>query len=214
VRHTVSFNQLPLEHVMQALQQMTTQTVKAGDAVVTQGDKGDAFYVICTGRAEVWKAGIYDDEQKLVDTMGPGDSFGDEALVTGGTRNATVKMVEDGELLVLGGGRLPRADVPAVAGRSPPGTRSGHARIDGLEGCRRALRQKNSRTATSPDALHLPLPELRQRVDAMLDKSGKYITVCLSGKRSAVAAFLLKQRGYDVVTMKDGMSSWEGELAT
>ena len=34
-----------------------------------------------TGHAEVWKSGIYDDEQKLVDHMGPGEAFGDEALV-------------------------------------------------------------------------------------------------------------------------------------
>ena len=65
-----------------------------------------------------------------------------------------------------------------------------------------------------PGALHLPLPELRQRIDAMLDKSGKYITVCLSGKRSSVAAFLLKQRGYDALSMKGGMSAWEGAQAT
>jgi rhodanese-related sulfurtransferase len=65
-----------------------------------------------------------------------------------------------------------------------------------------------------PGAIHLPLPELRARADAMLDKNGKYITVCLSGKRSAVAAFLLKQRGYNVVAMKNGMSDWEGEIAS
>jgi rhodanese-related sulfurtransferase len=62
-----------------------------------------------------------------------------------------------------------------------------------------------------PGAIHLPLPEIRHRAADMLDKDGKYITICLSGKRSAVAAFLLKQRGYNVVAMKDGMSSWEGE---
>lgn len=212
VRHTVSFNQLPLEHVIQALQQMTTQTVKAGDAVVTQGDKGDSFYVICTGRAEVWKAGIYDDEQKLVDTMGPGDSFGDEALVTGGTRNATVKMVDDGELMVLGAAAfrelmsrplLAEVEPETIPSMLGDGWRAVDVRYD-----------EEFEDGHIPGALHLPLPELRQRVDAMLDKSGKYITVCLSGKRSAVAAFLLKQRGYDVVTMKDGMSSWAGELAT
>jgi rhodanese-related sulfurtransferase len=212
VRHTVSFNQLPLEHVIQALQQMTTKMVKAGDAVVTQGEKGDAFYVIWSGKAEVWKAGIYDDEQKRVDTMGPGDSFGDEALVTGGTRNATVKMVEDGELLVLGDTAfrelMSRPLLAEVAPETIP------AMLDGGWKAVDVRYDEEFEDGHIPGALHLPLPELRQRVDAMLDKSGKYITVCLSGKRSAVAAFLLKQRGYDVVAMKDGMSSWEGELAT
>jgi hypothetical protein len=141
VRHTVSFNQLPLEHVIQALQQMTPKTVKAGEAVVTQGDKGDAFYVIRSGRAEVWKAGIYDDEQKRVDTMGPGDSFGDEALVTGGTRNATVKMVEDGELLVLGAAAFRELmSQPLLAEVAPEAVPT--LLDEWLEGGRRPLRRR------------------------------------------------------------------------
>jgi len=212
VRHTVAFNQLPLEQVMQALQQMTSRPVKAGEAVVNQGEKGDAFFLIWSGKAEVWKADIYDDEQKLAATLRAGDTFGDEALVTGGTRNATVKMAEDGELLVLGEqafrelmsrpllAEIPPENVPAMLDE-------GWLAVD-------VRYAEEFEDGHIPSALHLPLPELRQRVDAMLDKSGKYITVCLSGKRSAVAAFLLKQRGYDVVAMKDGMSSWEGDLAT
>lgn len=211
VRHTVSFNQLPLEHVIQALQRMTTRRVKAGEAVVTQGEKGDAFYVIWSGHAEVWKAGIYDDEQKLVDTMGPGDSFGDEALVTGGTRNATVKMSEDGELLVLDDQAfrelMSRPLLAEVAPEEVPGLLGqGWQVVD-------VRYDEEFEDGHIPGALHLPLPELRHRADAMLDKSDKYITVCLSGKRSSVAAYLLIQRGHEVVSMKGGMSSWEGEVA-
>jgi CRP-like cAMP-binding protein len=102
VKHTLAFKRLPLEHVIQALQQMVPRKVKAGEVIVTQGERGDAFYLIWSGRAEAWQTDIYDEEQKLVNSLGPGDAFGDEALVTGGTRNATVRMVEDGELLVLG----------------------------------------------------------------------------------------------------------------
>jgi rhodanese-related sulfurtransferase len=212
VRHTTAFSRVPLEHVIQALSQMTPRTVRAGEAVVTQGERGDAFYLLWSGRAEIWKAGIYDDRQKLVDSIGPGDSFGDEALVTGGTRNATVKMIEDGEVLVLGGQAfrelLSRPLIEEVVPDRVPllindawqilDVRYGEEFEDGhIRGAR-----------------HLPLPELRQRAEAELDKTGNYITVCLSGKRSAVAAFLLKQRGYNVVTMKDGMSCWEGETVS
>lgn len=212
VRHTVAFNQLPLEQVMQALQQMTSRPVKAGEAVVTQGEKGDAFFLIWRGTAEVWKAGIYDDEQKRVDTMGPGDTFGDEALVTGGTRNATVKMIEDGELLVLGDQAFRELMsrpllTEVLPDKVPSLLDEGWQAVD-------VRYDEEFEDGHIPGALHLPLPELRQRIDAMLDKSGKYITVCLSGKRSSVAAFLLKQRGYDALSMKGGMSAWEGAQAT
>ncbi len=160
----------------------------------------------------MWKAGIYDDEQKLVDTMGPGDSFGDEALVTGGTRNATVRMSEDGELLVLSDRAFrDLMSRPLIAEVSPEEALSllgqGWSAVD-------VRYDEEFEDGHIAGAIHLPLPELRQRVDSTLDKSGRYITVCLSGKRSTVAAFLLKQRGYDIMTMKDGMSSWPGELAT
>lgn len=211
VRHTVAFQQLPLEHVIQAIQQMTPMPVKAGTVVVSQGEKGNAFYPIWSGRAEVWKSGIYDEEQRQVDTMGPGDAFGDEALIVGGTRNATVKMVEDGELLVLGDEAFRELISQPLIKEAAPNEvpaliEQGWKALD-------VRYAEEFEDGHIPDAIHLPLPELRQRVDGMLDRSGRYITVCLSGKRSAVAAFLLKQRGYDVLAMKDGMSSWEGELA-
>lgn len=209
VRHTVAFQQLPMEHVMQALQQMTSRKVKAGEAVVTQGEKGDAFYLIWSGRAEVWKAGIYDEEQKKVDEMGPGDTFGDEALVTGGSRNATVKMSEDGELLVLGDAAFRELMSKPLLEEVAPAEVSALL-ADGWKVVD-VRYEEEFEDGHIKGAQNLPLPELRQKAGEMLPKDGRYISVCLSGKRSAVAAFLLKQRGYKVATMKNGMSDWEGE---
>ena len=209
VKNTLAFRRLPLEHVIQALQQMVPRKAMAGEVIVAQGDRGDAFYLIWSGHAEVWKADIYDDEQKLVDHMGPGDTFGDEALVTGGTRNATVKMIDDGELLVLGSqafsdlmSRPLIEEVPPVSAKRM------------LEGTWKAVDVRYAEELEEghlPGVIHLPLPELRQRADELLDRRGKYIAICRSGKRSAVAAFLLKQRGFDVVSMQGGMNGWDGE---
>jgi rhodanese-related sulfurtransferase len=211
VKHTLAFSRLPLEHVMQALQMMVPKKVKAGEVIVTQGERGDAFYLIWSGRAEVWKADIYDDEQKLVDSMSPGDTFGDEALVTGGTRNATVKMIEDGELLVLGEQAFRELMSHPLIEEVPPNSVQ---RM--LEGSWKAIDVRYAEEIEEghiPGVIHLPLSELRQRANEMLDQNTKYITVCRSGKRSAVAAFLLKQRGYNAVSMKEGMSGWEGDTA-
>lgn len=211
IRHAIAFNRLPLEHVMQALKLMTPRQVKAGEVILTQGERGDAFYLISSGRAEIWKADIYDDEPQRVATLGPEETFGDEALVIGGNRNATVKMIEDGELLVLGEADFRKLmSQPLLEEITPeaviPMLGNGWKAVD----VRYAEEYEDGHIQ---DAIHLPLPELRARVDAMLDRNGKYITVCLSGKRSSVAAFLLKQRGYRVMSMKGGMSDWPGEVA-
>ena len=210
VKDTLAFRRLPLEHVIEALQLMTPKRVKAGDIIVTQGERGDAFYLIWSGQAEVWKTGLYDDEPQRVDTMAPGDTFGDEALVTGGTRSATIRMTSDGELLVLGEQAFRDLMSSPLIEEVPP---QSAARM--LEGAWKAVDvryEEEFEDGHIPGAILLPLPELRQRLDQLLDRQEKYIAVCRSGKRSAVAAFLLKQRGYDVVSMQGGMTSWEGEV--
>ena len=209
VRHTLAFKRLPMEHVMQALQQMVPRKVKAGEVIVTQGERGDAFYLIWSGHVEVWRQGFDDDEPQLVDTMGPGETFGDEALVIRGNRNATVKMSEDGELLVLGEDAFRELMSLPLIEEIPPA--SVQRMLDGAWKAVDVRYAEEFVDGHIPGAIHLPLHDIRHHAKDMLDMGGKYITICLSGKRSAVAAFLLKQRGYNVVAMKDGMSSWEGE---
>jgi rhodanese-related sulfurtransferase/CRP-like cAMP-binding protein len=212
VMHTNAFKQLPLEHVTQALRQMVSRNVAAGEVIVNQGERGDAFYLIWSGQAEVWQEDPFEGDLKLVDTMGHGDTFGDEALVTGGTRNATVKMIEDGELLVLGQQDFRELMSRPMIEEIPPGSVPGMIDDDWKVVDVRYMEEFED--GHIPEAIHLPLHELRQRADGMLDRNGRFITVCLSGKRSAVAAFLLKQRGYNVVSMKGGMSAWQGEAVT
>lgn len=212
VKHTLAFKRLPLEHVIQALQQMVPRKVKCGEVIVTQGERGDAFYLIWSGRAEVWQTGLHDTAQKLVNTMGPGESFGDEALVIRGNRNATVRMIEDGELLVLGEQAFRDLMSRPLIEEIPPG--SVQRMLDGAWKAIDVRYGEEFEEGHIPGAIHLPLHEIRNRAGDALDTEGKYIAVCHSGKRSAVAAFLLKQRGYDVVSMKDGMLSWQGDTVS
>jgi len=61
----------------------------AGDVVVRQGDVGDALFLIESGVAEVRVAGSGGQSMQVA-TLGPGDFFGEIALVTGGERSADV----------------------------------------------------------------------------------------------------------------------------
>lgn len=210
VRHTVAFSRVAVEYVLEALRLMVPRQVKAGETIVTQGEPGDAFYLVWSGRAEVWKSDVYDDTQKLVDTIGPKETFGDDALIVGGNRNATVRMIEDGELLVLGGQQfqnllsrplIDEVETDAVPDMLSNGWRSLDVRYE-----------EEFSDGHIPDTLHLPLHELRQRADQMLDRKARYVAVCLSGKRSAVATFLLKQRGFTACSMKGGMGNWPGPI--
>ncbi len=87
--------------------------VLAGDDVVAQGEPGDAYFVVDSGGCDVVVDG------SLARGLGPGDGFGEIALLLDVPRTATVTASTTGRLL-----RVDRADFLAALSRSPEGRRS------------------------------------------------------------------------------------------
>jgi MFS family permease len=81
-----------LEQLAVALQEVR---VTAGEEVIRQGDPGDLFYLVKDGTLDVYVDG------RKVQTLGPGDSFGEIALLRNVPRTATVKAEGDAELYAL-----------------------------------------------------------------------------------------------------------------
>ncbi|KHK98489.1 hypothetical protein LK09_05725 [Microbacterium mangrovi] len=78
------FDPLPLPAIEQLARGLEPVTVSAGDTVFAAGDLGDRYYVIEAGEAEVRGAG------RVVATLGPGDGFGEIALLRRTERTATI----------------------------------------------------------------------------------------------------------------------------
>ena len=76
------------------------QLFAAGEKVCVQGEPGDSFYVIRSGRVEV---SVKDDQGETILNfeMAVGNYFGEMALLTGEPRSATVAAVTDAELLTV-----------------------------------------------------------------------------------------------------------------
>ena len=70
--------------------------VPAGTTIVKEGDDGNEFFVILDGTAQVSRQG------RKIATLGPGNGFGELALLESARRNATVVADTDMELVVLG----------------------------------------------------------------------------------------------------------------
>jgi CRP-like cAMP-binding protein len=80
-------------------------------SIVRQGEEGDSFYVVIEGQATV----LIDD--RVVASKGPGDYFGEIALLDGGVRTATVRSNTPMKMLLLRRREFERAlnEDPALA---------------------------------------------------------------------------------------------------
>ena len=67
----------------------------SGEPVIVEGDPGDRFYIVRSGTLAVTRAGA------LVQTLGPGDFFGEIALLRNVPRTATVMATSDVETYAL-----------------------------------------------------------------------------------------------------------------
>jgi serine/threonine-protein kinase len=76
-----------------------TRRFQAGQVIVAEGDNADAAYVIVEGTCEVHRGN--GAERQVLRTLGPGDVFGETALLSAKPRTATVTASEPVTLKVV-----------------------------------------------------------------------------------------------------------------
>lgn len=210
VKQVSIFHNIPLENIKQVFQRMYRRDAQAGETIITQGDKGDCYYLMDAGEAEVHKADPFTDEVQRVATFGPGDAFGEESLLQDAYRNATVTMTTPGKLLVLDKQDFDELLKPHVIEEIVPDDAkemisSGKAKwID----CRYDMEFEESRI---PGAQWMTLDRLRWDVHA-LDPDATYIVYCRSGRRSQAGAFILRERNIKAYSLAGGIKDWPYEI--
>jgi CRP-like cAMP-binding protein len=89
-----------LPEVIAALQDGEQLTVPAGEVIIHQGDVADAFYIIVSGTAEVWRADGDSPATKQA-VLSHGSYFGEIGLLCNVRRTATVRVSADGPATLL-----------------------------------------------------------------------------------------------------------------
>lgn len=62
------------------------------------------------------------------------------------------------------------------------------------------------------NAINVPLTSITKGDYGVLEKDQNYIIICRSGNRSETASKELAKTGFHLVNVKQGMSSWTGEI--
>merc|ERR1719195_243334 len=96
----VLFGHLAENSVLGVIDAMSLVKVEPGVNLITQGEEGDNFYVVDEGKFDVYVQRGGNPAGKVCE-YGPGDLFGELALMYNAPRQATVKATSAGQLWAL-----------------------------------------------------------------------------------------------------------------
>ncbi len=199
-----AFLQVPPANIQAMFMRIQEVPVKAGQTIIKQGDDGDFYYIIKSGKCKVTRASKTGSELTLA-TLGDGDAFGEEALLSEAKRNANIVMTTDGTLM-----RLSKEDFnellkePMLSWVTADQAKEMVANGATLVDVRLDSEFKNS---ALEGAVNLPLFMLRLKADT-LDPQKQYILYCDTGRRSSAGAFLLSERGFQAYCLQGGTAEY------
>jgi CRP-like cAMP-binding protein/plastocyanin/mono/diheme cytochrome c family protein len=105
---------LPPEELDHLASSVVVRNLAPGSIVVNEGERGDVFFIIVSGQAQVIKA-LGTDDERVVATIGPGEFIGEMSLLNPGhERTASVRSQTDLQLL-----EVPLTEFDALLKRYP-----------------------------------------------------------------------------------------------
>lgn len=199
------FEFIPPTNIQTLFSKFEEVKYEAGEAVVRQGEPGDYFYVIQSGRVRVERSAA--DKTAVLAELGPGENFGQDALVSNIPRNATVIMITAGTLM-----RLSAPDFESLLMRPL-------IELVSMEEAKEMVAQGEPRTyildVRSPKevesqrfegAINVPLLSLRKNLPK-LKQEAVYITASDGGRRAELAAYILNENGFTAYVLNDGIQN-------
>ena len=200
---TKTFQLIPPQNIQTIFQRLQRVDFKAGHVVINQGDPGDDFYLIRSGRCMVTRETPGNGPNIDLADLGVGATFGEEALISDEPRNATVTMLTDGILMKLGRDDFQSLlNEPMIVSLSPEDADEAVSHGGKWLDVRIPSEYK---AFSKANATNLPLYMLRHKLDA-LDRKTPYVIYCDTGRRSSAAAFILNQRGFETAVLKGGLN--------
>jgi len=199
-RSPLAMNLSPTQ-TQQVFSKLENIDVCSGDTIIQCHTKGNFFYILKEGYAEVVseKFGPFKGQSFELE---PGDYFGDEALVAQTIRNANVIMTSDGIL-----GRMSQSDFKKTI-KSALVTTPTADELDAFHNpiycdVRLPLEYKMGHL---PHSINIPVGKIRKNLDSF-DKNLIYIITPEGGLRSELAVYLMRQSGIEAYYMNEDLQN-------
>ena len=200
---TEAFRRIPPANIQAIFTSLEDINVNIGDKIITQGEAGDYFYILKSGRCMVTrKLPGQEKDIKLAD-LEAGSTFGEEALISDAERNASIVMLTKGSL-----SRLSKENFLKLLNEPM---------IEKIDYTAAKLKVSNGEanwldvrlpaefeSAHIKNATHMPLIFLRMKIKE-LDPMVNYILYCDTERRSSSASYILSERGFKTTVLLNGI---------
>jgi rhodanese-related sulfurtransferase len=186
-------SRLPTHDIQRLLQRVEEVPVRANEIILDQGQTADCCFIVKSGVAEV-DIDRYGGTQFRIALKGPGDFFGEEALLMRGPRRATVRMRDDGVLLRITVEDFHRLIAPSYICSV---TREAADRMVAEGAVWLDMREPAEfQHGSLPGAVNLPEAILRLRCTS-LDPRQRYVVCSSHPEQSALGNFMLTTAGLE-----------------
>jgi CRP-like cAMP-binding protein len=102
------FADLPVDVLDEVAGRVQLRSYPLGAAVIHQGDRADAYYLVRSGALEVVEQDRENEIERVLRVVGPGEAFGDIGLAEAAPRSATVRTTRPTELFAIDKGTFDR----------------------------------------------------------------------------------------------------------
>jgi rhodanese-related sulfurtransferase len=198
------FQRLPPANLQKILMGLEVIHFKKGETIVEQGGTGDYYYLIKNGHCLLTRKPSPNAKEIKLAQLTNGDTFGEDALLSGAPRNVTIAALTDVSLL-----RLDKKQFISLI-KEPS------LRFVDYAGMQEAVKQGavllDVRSQDDYENQHLdgsisaPFFSLRMQLKT-LSHEKQVVVVCQDGKVSEAAAFLLLRNKIEAMILRGGMDS-------
>jgi len=209
ILQTEVFRRIPPANIQAIFTSLEDFDVKVGDKIITQGEPGDYFYIIKSGRCMVTQKNPGQEKELKLADLSTGDTFGEEALISDTTRNASIIMLSNGTL-----SRLSKENFLQLLNEPM---------IDKIDYTAASMKVNNGsaewldvrlpaeyESAHIKGATHIPLVFLRMKLKE-LDEMKNYILYCDTERRSSSASYVLNEKGFKTSILSNGIKDVPNE---
>ncbi len=200
---TEAFRRIPPANIQAIFTSLEDVQVKKGDVIIKQDEPGDYFYIIKSGRCRVFRRMPGQDKDIKLADLSMGDSFGEEALISDTTRNASIVALGNGVIARLSKEQfLELLNEPMM--KKTDYTNASYKVKNGEAEWLDVRLPGEYAAAHIKDCKNIPLIFLRMKANS-LDKDKNYIIYCDTERRSSAASYLLGERGFKTTVLLNGI---------